>query len=62
VSQCYFIPTNPTRTGLESNQDLRDKGLKNIRLIHSKASDKCYASVKYMLYAVVFCVRVETKV
>ena len=29
MTQCYFIARNPIRTGLESNQDLRDKGLEN---------------------------------
>lgn len=62
MSQCYFINTNPTPTGLESNQDLQDKGLENTSLSHSKASNKRYASVKYMFYAVVYSVCVETKV
>jgi len=56
VSQYYFIPTNPTHTGLKSNQKLRDKGLENIQLSHSKTPSIFYASVKYMMYAVVFCV------
>jgi hypothetical protein len=54
MSHFYFIPINPTYTGLEPNQDLRDMGLENIRFSHSKASIKCYASVKYVIYTEAF--------
>jgi hypothetical protein len=56
VSQNYFISTNPIPTGMESNRDLREKGLENILLSHSKVSNKYYSSAKYMLNAVLFCV------